>query len=106
MNIANIKLFDDSYYQEHTWPKLGVLLIAGVACLVTGIFFKRKRQRDARKEQEYLDSLSSKFDTVKQLAFWPARSPMFIPLQYWSLVYFADCCALYDQKQMKSDARA
>ena len=90
MNIVTIKLFDDSYYQEHSWPKVGVLLLAGVGCLVTGVFVKRKRLRDARKEREYVDSLSSKFDTVKQLAFsGPRDHLMFIPLQYWSLVYFA-----------------
>ena len=90
MNVATIKLLDDSYYQDHKWPKLVVLVIAGLSCLVTGFLLKRKRVRDANKEQLYLDSLSSRFETAKQLAFsGPRDHLMFIPLQYWSIVYFA-----------------
>jgi hypothetical protein len=90
MNVTTIKLLDDSYYQDHKWPKLVVLVIAGLSCLVTGFLLKSKRVREAHKEQLYLDSLSTRFETAKQLAFsGPRDHLMFIPLQYWSIVYFA-----------------
>jgi uncharacterized membrane protein YhaH (DUF805 family) len=89
MNLVSIKLFGDFYYQEHAWPKLMVLFLAGLACLVVGLWLKKKRLRDAVKEQAYIDSLSSRFGEAKQLAFsGPRDHLMFIPLQYWSIVYF------------------
>jgi uncharacterized membrane protein YhaH (DUF805 family) len=90
MNIVTAKLFGDSYYQEQRWPKLGVLLLAGLCCLVTGVLLKKKRLRDAPREQDYIASLSSRFESAKELAFsGPRDHLMFVPLQYWSLVYFA-----------------
>lgn len=84
-----IKLFGDSYYQEHSWPKVSVLLLAGLSCLVVGLWLKKIRLRDAQKEQEHIDSLSPHFDGIKQIAFaGPRDHLMFIPLQYWSIVYF------------------
>lgn len=89
MNIVTIKLFGDSYYQEHSWPKLVVLLLAGVSCLVAGMVLKKKRLRDAQREQEHIDSLSPKFGAIKEIAFaGPRDHLMFIPLQYWSIIYF------------------
>lgn len=90
MNIVTVKIFGGSYYQEHRWPKLAVLLMAGVGCLLVGLFFKKVRSRGAQKEQEYLDSLSPKFRVVKQIMYAEPRDHlMFIPPQYWSIVYFA-----------------
>lgn len=90
INILTIKLFGDAYYQEHSWPKMAVLLLAGAGCLVSGILLKKKRLRDAQKEQAYINSLSPKFGALKELAFsGPRDHLMFIPLQYWSIVYFA-----------------
>jgi len=90
MNILTIKIFGDGYYQGHRWPKLAVLLIAGVSCLATGIWFKKKRAKYALKEQELIDALSPKFKAVKDLAYsGPRDHLMYIPLQYWSIVYFA-----------------
>jgi uncharacterized membrane protein YhaH (DUF805 family) len=90
MNIVTIKLFSDSYYQEQRWPKLLVLLLAALGCLVTGLLLKKKRLKEARKEQDYIDSLNSRFETARQLAFSGHRDHlMFVPLQYWSIVYFA-----------------
>lgn len=90
MNIFTIKLFGDHYYQENRWPKLAVLLLSGILCLVSGLLLKKKRLRDAVKEQQYVDSLNPRFKSVNQLAFsGPRDHLMFIPLQYWSLVYIA-----------------
>jgi hypothetical protein len=90
VNIATVKLFGDGYYQEHRWPKIAVLLLAGFSCLVAGLWFKKQRQKTAEKEQEYIESLSPKFGAAKEFAFsGPRDHLMFIPLQYWVLVYFA-----------------
>ena len=89
INIITIKLFGDSYYQEHHWPKLSVLLLAGTLCLVGGLGLKRVRQQDAQRERADTDSLSPRFDAVKQIAFaGPRDHLMFIPIHYWSLVYY------------------
>jgi hypothetical protein len=89
MNILTIKIFGDGYYQGHRWPKLMVLLLAGASCLVTGMLLKKKRERDAQKEAEYLSSLSPKFGAVKEIVYAGSRDHfMYIPLQYWSIVYF------------------
>ena len=89
MNLVSTKLFSDTYYQEHSWPKLSVLLLAGLSCLGVGLLLKQKRLRDAPKEQAYIDSLSSRSAGLKNMAFsGPRDHLMFIPLQYWSIVYF------------------
>ncbi len=90
VNIATIKLFGDSYYQEHRWPKIAVLLFAGFCCFAAGLWLKKQRQKTAEKEQEYVESLSPKFGAAKEFALSEPRDHlMFIPLQYWSIVYCA-----------------
>jgi hypothetical protein len=89
MNIVTTKCFGDSYYQEHTWPKLATLLLAGISCLTTGLLLKKKRLMDVEKEQAYIDSLSPKFQAVKEFAYsGPRDHLMLIPIQYWSIPYF------------------
>jgi hypothetical protein len=89
MNMVTIKFFDNWYYQEHVWPKLVVLLLAGFSCLVFGIWLKRKRLRNAEKEQLRIDSLRPMNEGIKLLAFGGPRDHlMFIPVQYWSIAYF------------------
>jgi hypothetical protein len=89
-NVLTYKIFGGSYYEDHTWPKLSVLVLAGLACLVVGLLLKRKRQRDAYLEQQAIDSLNPKFKTANAIAFsGPRDHLMLIPLQYWSIVYFA-----------------
>lgn len=89
MNVVTVKAFGDGYYQKHAWPKLAVLLLSGVTCLAAGLHLKRRRARDAEAERAYIDSLSTRFGAVKELAFaGPRDHLMFIPLQYWSLAYF------------------
>jgi hypothetical protein len=90
MNIVTAKVFGHSYYQQHIWPKLTVLLVAGTGCLAAGIAIERKRSRDASKEREYIESLSPKFETVKRIAYaGPRDHLMFVPVKYWAIVYFA-----------------
>ena len=34
MNVLTFRVFGGEYYQEHRWPKLTVLVMSGIACLV------------------------------------------------------------------------
>jgi hypothetical protein len=89
-NVVTYKIFGGSYYEDHRWPKLSVLVLAGLACLLVGLLLKRKRQREAYLEQQALDSLHPRFKTANTVAFsGPRDHLMLIPLQYWSIVYFA-----------------
>jgi len=89
MNVLTYRVFGGEYYQEHKWPKLTVLIMSGIACLAVGLLIKRKRVRDADREQQAIDSLSKKHETANLLAFHGPRDHlMYIPLQYWSIVYF------------------
>lgn len=89
MNILTFRIFGGSYYEEHQWPKVTVLLAAGVACLGVGLLIKRKRERDFSREQQAIDALSQRNKTANAAAFsGPRDHLMFIPLQYWSIVYF------------------
>jgi hypothetical protein len=90
MNVVTVKVFGDSYYQEHRWPKLAVLLLAGAGCLVSGALIRKKRLRESQAEREHIDSLSPASGAVKKILYsGPRDHLMFIPLQYWSIVYFA-----------------
>ena len=89
-NVLTFRIFGTSYYEEHRWPKFGVLLMSGLACLIFGLLIKKKRKRDAELEQQAINSLSQKHEIANALAFsGPRDHLMFIPLQYWSIVYFA-----------------
>jgi hypothetical protein len=90
MNILTFRIFGYSYYEEHQWPKFSVLVLAGIACLGVGILIKRKRRRDAHLEEQAIAALSQKHKAANSFAFsGPRDHLMFIPLQYWSIVYFA-----------------
>ncbi len=89
MNVLTFRVFGGEYYQEHRWPKLTVLVMSGIACLVAGVLIKRRRVRNAHLEQQAIDSLSQKHKTANLVAFHgPQDHLMYIPLQYWSIVYF------------------
>jgi hypothetical protein len=34
-NVLTFRIFGPSYYEEHSWPKLGVLVTSGLACLIS-----------------------------------------------------------------------
>ena len=90
MNVLTFRAFGGEYYSEHRWPKLTVLVMSGIACLVAGVLIKRKRVRDAQLEQQAVESLSQKHEAANLLAFHGPRDHlMYIPLQYWSIFYFA-----------------
>jgi hypothetical protein len=89
-NVLTYRIFGGSYYEEHSWPKFGVLFMSGVACLVAGLWIKKIRVRNAECAQQAIDALNQKHGIVNELAFsGPQDHLMFIPLQYWSIVYFA-----------------
>lgn len=89
VNVLTFKIAGFSYYEEHQWPKLSVLIMAGLACLVAGTLIKKKRKRDAPLEEQAINALGPRSETIKLIAFsGPRDHLMFIPLQYWSIVYF------------------
>ena len=88
-NILTYKIFGDSYYEKHRWPKLGVLLMAGLACLVVGLLIRKKRAGETHQEHAAGNSISSKLDSAKDILHaGPRDHLMYIPLHYWSLAYF------------------
>jgi hypothetical protein len=88
-NVLTYKIFGGSYYDEHRWPKLTVLIMSGLACLVAGIWIRKIRQRNAHLEQQAINSLSQKHEVANALAFsGPRDHLMYIPLQYWCIPYF------------------
>ena len=89
-NVLTYRIFGGSYYEEHSWPKFGVLFMSGVACLVAGLLIKKMRIRNAEREQQAINALSQKHAIVNEIIFsGPRDHLMFIPLQYWSIPYFA-----------------
>lgn len=88
-NVVTYKVFGGSYYEEHRWPKLSVLLMAGLACLVTGVWLKGYRKRTAHRYEQEVASLSQKHKAANELAYHgPKDHLMYIPLQYWCIPYF------------------
>src|ERR1044072_4485249 len=89
-NVLTYRIFGGSYYEEHSWPKFGVLFMSGVACLVAGLLIKNMRARNAEGEKQAINALSQKHSIVNEIALaGPRDHLMFIPLQYWSIAYFA-----------------
>ena len=88
-NVLTYRIFGTGYYEEHQWPKLSVLIMSGLACLVVGLLFKKMRARNEHLEKQALESLSQQHEIVNTLAFSGPRDHLFfIPLQYWSIAYF------------------
>jgi hypothetical protein len=88
-NILTYKIFGGSYYEEHRWPKIAVLVMSGLACLITGIWLKAYRKRTADLYEQQVASLSPKHKAANELAYHgPKDHLMYIPLQYWSIAYF------------------
>ena len=89
MNVLTYRIFGGEYYEEHRWPKLSVLIMSGLACLVVGLLIKKKSARDAHIEQQAINALSQKHEIGNLIAFHGPRDHlMYIPLQYWSIFYF------------------
>ena len=87
-NVVTFRIFGGSYYEEHRWPKFGVLVMSGLACLIAGIALKKKRQGEAYREHRAIEALSKRHQTANLIAFsGPRDHLMFIPLEYWSIVY-------------------
>ena len=89
-NVLTYRVFGGSYYEEHRWPKLAVLLVSGLACLAAGIWLKRFRKRRGFSNERLAAAVSPKHKTANELAYHgPADHLMYIPLQYWCIPYFA-----------------
>ena len=56
VNVLTFRIFGFSYYEEHKWPKLSVLIMAGLACLVAGTLIERKRKRDVPLEEQAINA--------------------------------------------------
>jgi hypothetical protein len=88
-NVLTYKVFGGSYYEEHRWPKLAVLLTSGLACLLTGIWIKKYRKRTGHMGELSVRSLSEKYHVPSETAAsGPQDHLMYIPLQYWCIPYF------------------
>jgi len=88
-NVLTYKVFGGSYYEEHRWPKLAVLLGSGLACLLMGVWLKRYRKRTGYQCDGTIASLSQKHRVANEIAFsGPQDHLMYIPLQYWCIPYF------------------
>ena len=81
-NVFTYKIFGDSYYEEHRWPKLAVLLMSGLACLVAGVWIKRYRKRTGHLAEFSVRSLSQKQIANDAAPSGPQDHLMYIPLQY------------------------
>lgn len=86
-NVLCYRLLGVVYYEKHMWPKVAVLLLSGVACLVVGVLRKR---RTPKVKKPAGSGLGSGMQALQEPAFDGSRDHLFyIPLQYWSIVYFA-----------------
>ena len=87
INVLTFRIFG-AEYEDSKWPKVMILVMSGLACLVTGMLVKAKRKRDAELEQEIIKALPGS-ETIKRIKYsGPRDHLMFIPLQYWSVIYF------------------
>jgi len=86
-NVLCYRLLGVVYYEKHHWPKLAVLLLSGVACLVVGLLRKRGTPKIKKPAGNELDA---RIESLHEPAFDGSRDQLFyIPLQYWSIAYFA-----------------
>jgi hypothetical protein len=86
-NVLCYRLLGVVYYEKHSWPKLAVLLASGVVCLVVGLLRKRGTPKVKKPSG---NELGSRIESLQEPAFDGSRDHLFyIPLQYWSIAYFA-----------------
>lgn len=86
-NVFCYRLLGVVYYEKHIWPKLAVLIVSGVACLVVGLLRKRGTPKVTKPAG---NGLGSGVEAIQEPAFDGSRDHLFyIPLQYWSIAYFA-----------------
>jgi hypothetical protein len=86
-NVLCYRLLGVVYYEKHSWPKLAVLVVSGIACLVVGLLRKRGTAKIRKPAGNDLDG---RIESLQEPAFDGSRDHLFyIPLQYWSIAYFA-----------------
>ncbi len=76
MNFITNAFFhtDREYYENHTWPKLGTLWLAGLLCIGAGAYL-RKRPTKVKGADRFEGESADHF--------------FFIPVIYWGGVFFA-----------------
>jgi hypothetical protein len=98
-NVLTYRTLGYSYYDEHQWPKFSVLMMSGFACFFTGMLLKRKRKRDAPREEAAIAARHPNSEVAKIAYSGPRDHLMFIPLQYWSIAYFIGALVYLWQSQ-------
>ena len=89
MNVVSFRLLGVSFYEDNKWPKLCALILAGIACLMVGVLLKRKRNRDACLQEQQVELQSAEHEMQNRRSSSNSFDHlMFIPLQYWSIIYF------------------
>jgi hypothetical protein len=69
---------NDSYYQDHGWPKLLAFFLAGAIIWPLGAYLNRKQGKVVIEKE-----------SGKELLIKPHHSFFFIPMEYWGLILFA-----------------
>jgi hypothetical protein len=69
---------DESYYQDHGWPKLAAFFLAGAVVWSLGAYLNR-RQGKVMVEKE----------TGKEVLIKPNHSFFFVRMEYWGPILFA-----------------
>ena len=75
MQIITAKYFGDEYYAAHNWPKVGALWLLAAICLAGGAYLRARPTQLKHAKQEYFYGESN--DHL-----------FFIPVIYWSLIFF------------------
>jgi hypothetical protein len=74
MNVVSAALYDNNYYADHTWPKVGTLLVGGVFCTAAGAYMRKHPSKV--KDSNWIDG-----ETADHF--------FFIPVFYWGGIFFA-----------------
>jgi len=78
MNMLTVSMFhDNDYFQNHGWPKLAALWVAGLSCWLLGNHLNKKPARIM------IDKA-----TGQEITLRPDHSLFFLKMEYWACVLF------------------